>query len=420
MAYRKVSSFPNVPAGQIEDTDLITGLHNGGNANFRIFDIVSHVMEGLDIDPGQDPGYHPGELGETVTYSVVIDHSKSDPQKMVTYADDAINLTPGWANLKHQPIFKKLRPCVLVNGVVQYYLDPDDYSKKEDGTAADITTHGNDVMIEYPERLGYKFEWLDENRLKVSVTNRPNAPGYSYEAFSYREYNDCDKIYLGAYRAGQNNGNVYSCSGVETTNTLAYDNAVDYCRARGEGYDLSSFAARTLVTSLFVIAHGTLDSQTSNGHGYMTLYRWTTGDLNSSGFDGEKRVISPSTYTHAKCFGMEDYWGQPEWVYGVRRNGDSVIISTVQSGNVSITGLPQDFTSVVHGTNVAGFLPKRGGGSETTKYCDFTWATANLPIAFGGQMTTGTAVSKSAGIFSTYTMSSQTTRHARLMYFHRG
>ena len=30
-------------------------------------------------------------------------------------------------------IFKDIKPCVLKNGVVQYYLDPNDFTKRVDG-----------------------------------------------------------------------------------------------------------------------------------------------------------------------------------------------------------------------------------------------------------------------------------------------
>ena len=36
------------------------------------------------------------------------------------------------------------RPCMLKSdGTVDYYLDPDDYSKREDGTASDISNQRN-------------------------------------------------------------------------------------------------------------------------------------------------------------------------------------------------------------------------------------------------------------------------------------
>jgi hypothetical protein len=40
-----------------------------------------------------------------------------------------------WKNAFFMP-----RPCMLkFDGTVDYYLNPNDYSKKEDGTASDIT-----------------------------------------------------------------------------------------------------------------------------------------------------------------------------------------------------------------------------------------------------------------------------------------
>jgi hypothetical protein len=90
-----------------------------------------------------------------------------DPQNVsyVTYIEDAIGMTPAglvqgdfdygsWANAFFMP-----RPCMVgFDGEVKYYLKPNDFTKKLDGTPShnnDLNYPGN-VMIEFP-KIWYKF-----------------------------------------------------------------------------------------------------------------------------------------------------------------------------------------------------------------------------------------------------------------------
>lgn len=80
----------------------------------------------------------------------------SDSSNAVTYLEDAIGMTPAsmgsttfnygsWENAFFMP-----KPCMLKsNGKVDYYLDPNDYTKKLNGTASDISNpnyDGNAMM----------------------------------------------------------------------------------------------------------------------------------------------------------------------------------------------------------------------------------------------------------------------------------
>ena len=148
------------------------------------------------------------ELGDLAKhYSYIIDFSKSDPASMITYADDsdAAAMSTDWFNILG------LKLCVLKAGKVLYYLKPDNVTKQINGAAADITTLGNDVMLEIP-RMGTNCMWLDSNRLKITITTAPNRAGYDYRAFSLHKYNDCDKIYIGRYYAHIDHNKLYSCS----------------------------------------------------------------------------------------------------------------------------------------------------------------------------------------------------------------
>jgi hypothetical protein len=101
----------------------------------------------------------------TVRYGWHVDPSESDPADCISYLADAIGATPAamgastfsygsWAGAFFLP-----KPCMLKSdGTVAYYLDPNDYSKKADGTASDVANPDFDgnAMMEWP-KLWSKF-----------------------------------------------------------------------------------------------------------------------------------------------------------------------------------------------------------------------------------------------------------------------
>ena len=101
----------------------------------------------------------------TYIYGFHIDPDESDSYDCVTYLADAVGMTPAvmgttafnygsWENAFFMP-----KPCMLkFDGTVDYYLDPNDYTKKADGTASDIAdlSYGGNAMMEFP-LIWYKF-----------------------------------------------------------------------------------------------------------------------------------------------------------------------------------------------------------------------------------------------------------------------
>ena len=91
-------------------------------------------------------------------YGYKIDEANSNPETAVTYMLESVGKTPATAgdgaseSWDTTPIYNELKYCMFKNGVVNYYLDPLDITKKEDGvTPADITTGADgDVMMEFP------------------------------------------------------------------------------------------------------------------------------------------------------------------------------------------------------------------------------------------------------------------------------
>ena len=254
---------------------------------------------------------------KTKNYSIIIDFSLSDPASMITYTDD-IDIAP--MDTKWFDVLG-LKLCVLKNGVVQYYLNPNDVTKKLDGSAADITTLGNDVMLEIP-RMGTNCMWLDDNRLKITITTASNRTGYDYRAFSLHKYNDCDKIYIGRYHAYGANSKLYSSSGKTPIANDILANYRTYATNRGIGYTDIGICDDILLQCLYLLIVQHFNSQTTIGRGICEASAMhNTGEANTFGWLNTGSPNKTSGDTAVCCLGIENFWGNI-WVWedGIIRN----------------------------------------------------------------------------------------------------
>lgn len=327
---------------------------------------------------------------------------------MITYADDAEGMEHSFASWRDMPIFKDMRPCVLKNGEVLYYLNPDNYTQKADRTAADITTLGNDVMLEIPYRVGYSIEWVNtgKNLLKVSVTNEPDNAAFKYDAFSLDSYNDCDRIYIGVYKGHCSGNKAYSSSGKAVTVSQTIDTFRTWCRARGAGYQQRTYGSLKLMQCLFIISHGTLNSQAAVGTGYVKSSHSAgvnTGGTNAYGFDSEViRTSAPAYMTdqehQVKCLGLEDFWGNYwEFIDGLTSDANRNVMTCdiaknfvtngngyKNNGNGGVTANIANYMKLPQGGSDAGFTARDVSGSDSTYFTDYAYLYASCLAIFGG------------------------------------
>lgn len=331
------------------------------------------------------------------TYTVRIDLNNSDPETACEYMDNAVGKTPGYDGWKDTKIIKNIKPCVLNNGAVQYYLQKDNYTLKEDGTASVLDGTDGDVMVEIP-KIGYRI-WNDENYQYVSITDDSNKEGYCYYAHSLNSVGDCSKLYIGAYLSNMN-GRSYS--GQTPGYSLDLNENRDLATAIGSNYSLFSFYSLTLLQCLYVIIYKNLDSQTALGQGYTRGNdRINTGGTNSNTFC----YGSTSDSQQVKFLGIEDFYGNElYWVDGLYcdsnmniktdyknsvftgSNGNNFQFSTTSGLTSSIIG----YISQIQGTNETGFIPRvTSGGNADTYYCDYGVLYAGYFGCFGGSWNDG-------------------------------
>ena len=137
-------------------------------------------------------GIYQAEINDSVIYGFHIDGTESSPSGNITYLEAAVGMTPAsmnfstgvfnygnWADAFFMP-----RPCMLKNdGTVDYYLNPNDYTKKTDGTASDVanTSYGGNAMMEWGKdscQIWYKIVPDGSNGADVYISDAEQDENY--------------------------------------------------------------------------------------------------------------------------------------------------------------------------------------------------------------------------------------------------
>jgi len=331
-------------------------------------------------------------------FGVSIDLSNSDPASAVTYTDDAVGMTAGSSAWDSEPIFKDIKPCLLLNGVVQKYLNKNNFAQDESGASVDITSgSAGDVMIEIP-KCGVKIA-TSGNTLTIKITDNPNATGdgFHYYAHTRATEGDCDKLYVGAYVGYTSSSKLRSLSGKAPTVNQTIGTFRTQAQANGDGYDQISFYPLTLLQCLFLIRYKNRNSQTALGRGYVDASAKTnTGATDANGM----YYGTTSGTVHVKFAGIEDFWGNVFYfIDGIFSDSSRNILTAFQNFNDTGSGYTSrgqgatsdigNYMSKPQGTTETGFIAKEVNGSSTTYFCDSATLYASRLAFFGGRWNYG-------------------------------
>ena len=354
-------------------------------------------------------GKHAGTI-----YGIHINGAESDPDAAVTYLGDAAGMTPAAMNFtagtfnygSWENAFFMPKPCMLkYDGTVDYYLDPDDLTKKEDGTtASDVadTSYGGNAMMEWGQN-GKKI-WM-----KIVPTSSDGKSADIYIAdhqadagFHDWPFHNCDGVsvphfYTPIYNGSLIDTKLRSISGQALIFGKTAQEELDAAHANNAGakvlWETEVFSDIQLIDFLLYMMFKTLDVPGKLGLGFTSsneagMKAWRTGELNNKGL-----FFGYNDGTHAvKCFGMENWWGM-QW----RRYLGHIVVNGSQK--CKLTRNTED-GSTVNGYNLTGegyidkgatptgtsgqaiksmtftaegMFPKETGGSSTTYYCANMW-----------------------------------------------
>ena len=334
-------------------------------------------------------------LPDYKTYTLRIDESNSNPLTTCEYMDDAAGMEKGSSAWDSMPIFDGIKPCVFKDGEVVYYLNPDNFALKEDGSAAKLDGTDGDVMIEF-QKFAYRI-YREGDDLYVSITNNPELVAsdnrFQYYAFSRDTIGDVDKMYIGAFKGYVDaDGKMRSVvNGELPTTDISLNDSVAAAGLKGENYSIFEYGQLVALQCLYLIKYGSLDSQTALGMGFVENYdedmpcpmgrTIDKGMYYGSTIDGTQQM---------KFVGIEDLWGNVvEWVEGFESD-ETTSNYLIKYGNQSMIvpsglkdGYGYGYVSKVLGNTEGGFSGTEFNGDETTYYADGSQFSSSGVLGFG-------------------------------------
>lgn len=353
--------------------------------------------------PYNDQGLHnrnpSNHFQEFIVYGFRINKYDSNPATRVEYLESTAGMTPAhmdyargrfdygdWANVW----FVEENKPYMVNydGTPAYELDPDDYTKKMDGTASDISNssfNGN-AMAKIPAVWLKQYE--DENYEYCYIANGPADAGFKAYAHTRSDGTVMEYKWLRIYKSALIGGKLRSLSGQQPTYNNTATAEITAAVANGQLWYTTAWADRNLIDMLLKLMSCHDNSQAIFGNGNLNYNKDAapiygvikTGSLNKTGqFFGYNDNIHD-----VKVFHLEGWWAnQWERIAGMVYGTDGKLkvkmtptYNTDGSGyintGVTFTGTSSGYTSKTKMTEY-GRLPIEVSGSETTYTCDGMW-----------------------------------------------
>jgi hypothetical protein len=404
--------------------NYIQALDALGNTTFNLLENYTYYVVLLDYPVS----YYGGAANVTVTggsTQTVTLTLKTEPDIIgwrmntstgaIEYTDGAVNWLPATmgttfdgGSWSQSWLFKNIKPCMLKNGVVQYYLNPNDFTKKVDGTAADITSGTDgDVMIEFP-MVYYKFySETDINGVSwVGCRFSLTSPDSSYCANAFLSQSGViqNVMYMAAYDGFTYNNALRSLSGKVPTVKQTISAFRTLATANGTGYQQQEWSKRVLLQAMFVMMFKGTDSQALLGKGVTSA----SAAINTGTMDTKGMYWGNQTGTAGVKFcGIENFWGNiSKFCDGLILVSGSAKYSIYGSYNDAATGYTTGVTmstslstyiDTINISNGYGMIPKTVVSADSSsKFHDQVYTSTGTNICYtGGYWSTAAA----AGLF---------------------
>ena len=360
-----------------------------------------------------------------VVYGFHVNPNESDPSAAVTYLLDAVWMTPAkmgtstfsygsWENVFFMP-----KPCMLKSdGTVDYYLNPNDYTQKSDGTASDVAnaSYDGNAMMEWP-KIWFKYVPGGTNGEWEFYVSNQNVDGtYKCWCNINAAGQEIDHFYTAIYN-GTGTTKLRSISGVQLTTANGADNTtrqqeIDRALANNTGTDVMWYTEvwsdRLLINALLYLIGKSLDLQRTFGHGMTSGEQtakqnyYTGGKLDSdSTFNLDNKGLFwgdiTNTTNPVKVFGMENLWGcayrscaglvavdnalKVKLTYDVQDGSTAHGYNLTGNGYLSFgTSASSGYVTKMKADTDKGYITSSAGGtgaSASTYYCDYYYVTSS-------------------------------------------
>ena len=363
---------------------------------------------------------------EAKIYGFRINPNEADPYEAVVYLADAVGMTPAKMGAESfdygswRDAFFMPRPCMVkYDGTVDYYLNPNNYKEKEDGSASDVANadYEGNAMMEFP-KIWYKFEEGSEEGEGYFYCSNVK-PDDTYHCWCNINSNDeeTDHFYMAIYN-GTGTDKLRSLSGVQltpangngnTTGQQEIDRALRNNTTDSVEWYTEVWSDRLLLNALHVLISKSLDTQGSFGQGISSGSQtakeaYVTGTLDDKGlFFGD----ATGTATAVKTFGIENFWSlvwhrvagcisvdnvlKTKLTYGKADGSDVIGYNSTGNGYITETGVPTtDGYASKMKYSERGFMTKAVAGSTNKFYCDYFYQSSGTrSLLVGGSSAVG-------------------------------
>lgn len=350
-------------------------------------------------------------------YGFKIDQNESDPSSMISYLEDCDNVyfqsaymdyeldSFNYGDWKDAWFIKNLKPCMLnYNGTVAYELDPNDYTKKKDGSDSDVTNESfaGNAMIGVP-KVYWKIVDNGNGTANIYFSNKKIDNSFRCWSHIDNNGNEIDYCYISIYDCSKINNIARSLSDLSDNTLLSNCTEsveVNYAKANNITNDIiwytEVFSDITMINLLLLLIGKSTNTQKIFGEGNHSGYVSSTnngllkpGTMNKKGLfygsnDGKLGV---------KIFGIENYWGNlyrriagyindhgiqkvkmtygqfdGSMVNGYNFNGNGYI--TIPNSSINTNNMSTYLYISKMLFNEHGLFPVEAKGSKTTYYCD--------------------------------------------------
>lgn len=308
----------------------------------------------------------------TYVYGYDLDLDDSNPATRVTYPEgvDNYGYTPvamnytsstfdygSWAMEPGEKFMPK--PCMLTyEGVVDHYLNPNDYAKKIDGTNSSVKSSSfkGNAMMEWPKI--YTKRWETDGVYHFRCSDVKMDDDYECWCNYDANNNEIDHFYTAIYMGSKDSSNrIRSICTSDYGSKLSSEYYFDYAKNNGAGWHLETLSDFLLIQDLLVLMARSTDTQTAYGNGNSSSENVLikTGTLNTKGMFWGNHNWSDGI----KIFGMEHWWGNGArllagWMHKV--SGDKYYFKITRGTKDGTTCTDYNYTG-------SGYLTSSGPGS---------------------------------------------------------
>ena len=327
-------------------------------------------------------------------YGYRIKKTEADPYERVEYLYDAVGMTPAHMDFDNGVFdygdwggiwfVQDNKPLMLKSdGTVDYYLNPNDYTLKENGELSDVANidYDGNAMAQFPLCWVYRYE--DDKYLYEIVSNVQYDENYKAYAHTDASGNIKDYFYLGLFRASNISSKLRSIKGQALFQAPTLPNAFTYSTANGSGWHIKTWSQYCLVNTLLVLIGKSTDPPSIFGYGNMNN---DVPFISGASYDKGQFYGYNSDYTHqVKTFHAESFWGDElDRLAGIFKYNDKIYVKMTPEGqgyfadavtgytNTGITPVTTDGIFITGmSCNEYGLIPTAAsGGSGSTYFCD--------------------------------------------------